>query len=284
MKKTLPENIPEEKREELAEIKSLLLNKFKKIEMIILFGSYARGDFTIERGLFEGKKSDFDILVVAKDKDTRKMVSLLPYDNFFDKLSTSVQLIAEQAEILNRNLKEKQFFFSDIVKEGVVLYDSGNCKLAKPKKLNQEERKKLTEENFENWFGQATTSFKYSNIAISEKDLRKAAFELQQTVEICYTTIEIVFTQYKSHEHDLLILRKRVDKFDERLFDIFSMKTTEEKDMFEHLNYAYIGGRYKSEKEFPVTEQQLDYWQAETEKLLKLTEEICLSKIASFGK
>ena len=105
---------------------------------------------------------------------------------------------------------------------------------------------------------------------------------LQQTVEMCYTTIELVFTQYKPNEHNLLILRKIVDRFDDRLSEIFPM-IRQRPSLFKHLNYAYIGGRYKNEKEFSVTKDQIDYWEKETEKLLKLTEEF-VSKKLHFGR
>ena len=41
----------------------------------------------------------------------------------------------------------------------------------------------------------------------------------------------------------------------------------------------YIGGRYRSEEEYPVTKRQLDYWSKEAVKLLKLTETICKERI-----
>ena len=85
---------------------------------------------------------------MTKDHPTQKKASLLPYRGFFDDFTTSVQIIAEQIGRFNKNLKEKQFFFYDIIKEGVVLYDSGDFKLAKPKKLTLEEMKELNEENF----------------------------------------------------------------------------------------------------------------------------------------
>jgi hypothetical protein len=49
--------------------------------------------------------------------------------------------------------------------------------------------------------------------------------------------------------------------------------------LFDYLNYAYIGGRYRSEEDFPVTKEQLDYWSKESKKLLELTETICRERI-----
>jgi len=52
--------------------------------------------------------------------------------------------------------------------------------------------------------------------------------------------------------------------------------------LFDQLNYAYIGGRYKNEKEFPVDMDKIEFWKQETEMFLKLTEEICLERIGGF--
>ena len=40
-----------------------------------------------------------------------------------------------------------------------------------------------------------------------------------------------------------------------------------------------LGGRYRSEEEFPVTKDQLDYWGKEAQKLLDLTGKICRERI-----
>jgi hypothetical protein len=62
------------------------------------------------------------------------------------------------------------------------------------------------------------------------------------------------------------------------------LDTPEHSALFMRLNYAYIGGRYRSEEEFPVTEEQLDYWDAETQKLLVITETVCLDRIEDLKK
>ena len=60
--KTSLEYLPEEKREQVTAV-AALLQAAAPVEMVILFGSYARGDWVEdpENGYF----SDFDILVVV---------------------------------------------------------------------------------------------------------------------------------------------------------------------------------------------------------------------------
>jgi hypothetical protein len=146
------------------------------------------------RGATQGKKSDYDILVVTAgvDEDT----PLRNLEGKFDDISVHVQLIAEDIEFVNSNNEEGQFFFSDIKREGKILYSSGRHGLAKPQEISPIRRRELAEEDFEYWFKTATESFILYQDAKRRQFEGKAAFLLQQAVEGCYTTIEMVFAYY----------------------------------------------------------------------------------------
>ena len=74
-------------------------------------------------------------------------------------------------------------------------------------------------------------------------------------------------TQGKKSDYDILVA-------------VSEYETKKEQELFDYLNFAYIGGRYRSEEEFPVTKEQLDYWSKEIRKLLDLTEIVCCDRIA----
>ncbi|UOB16928.1 HEPN domain-containing protein [Abyssalbus ytuae] len=249
-----------------------------KAEMVILFGSYARGDYKEQRGKAQGKQSDYDILVVTANADTRQGLRK-KLRGIFKDIGIPVQLIVEKIGFVNSNLEEKQYFFTDIKREGKVLYNSGNFQLSDPKELTPTQRREIAEEDFKMWYHQAKSFYRSANHDINDKEFRSASFHLQQVVEMCYTAIEMVFAHYNPYEHNLEVLRSRVLKFDTRVKEAFPRVTEEQKELFDHLNYAYIDGRYKSEEEFPVTRQQLSYWADEAKKLLDLTEQICLEHI-----
>ncbi len=64
------EHLPELKREELMDVVQIILSSSKKAEIILLFGSHARGDWVEDRyvgedGIVYEYRSDFDILVVT---------------------------------------------------------------------------------------------------------------------------------------------------------------------------------------------------------------------------
>lgn len=73
--------------------------------------------------------------------------------------------------------------------------------------------------------------------------------------------------------------RKRSLQFNRHIKEVLPYETKQQRELFDYLNYAYIGGRYRSEEEFPDTQKQLDYWGKEAEKLLKLTEKIYQERI-----
>jgi predicted nucleotidyltransferase/HEPN domain-containing protein len=269
--------LPEGKVKELEQITQRIIDT-GSAEIIILYGSYARGNYREQRGEVTGARSDYDILAISPDIDTRNALRSKLW-GLFDDIEMSVQVITEEINFVNKKLEENQFFFIDIKHEGRILYNSGKYELSSPKNMSPTQRREIAEKDFKEWKKQADISYKYSQIAGAEGDLRKASFELQQAVEMCYKTIEMVFSHYIPYEHRLIILRERAAKFDERIKEILPYETEEQQKLFDQLDLAYIGARYLSEKEFSVSKEQLVYWTKEAKKMLDLTEMICKEKI-----
>ena len=85
-------------------------------EKIILFGSYARGDYN--------KNSDIDILILKKGlKNERDMTNRLYIDLFNNKIPTPVDLITmdyDKFYQLNNNIG---YIYKTINQEGKVIYE-----------------------------------------------------------------------------------------------------------------------------------------------------------------
>ncbi len=280
--KQILSHLPSERIADLEQITQKILDTHR-VDIIMLFGSYARGDFKTERGKEQGKKSDFDILIVVESGDRRKHV-VSKLRGAFKDMEIVVQTLVVNISVVNKALEENQYFYSDIKKEGIELFNSGRYDFASFKGLSPTRRREIAEADFEEWKDQAEVSFKYAQSAIPNKDFSFASFLLQQTIEMCYTAIEMVFSHYNPHEHNLFVLRDRCVRFHKRLKGVFHYDNEEHTKLFDQLNYAYIGGRYRNEKEFPVDIDKIDFWKQETEAFLKLTEEICLERIEHFGK
>ncbi|HUV40446.1 MAG TPA: HEPN domain-containing protein [Sedimentisphaerales bacterium] len=256
--------------------------------MIILYGSYARGDYKEQKDLALDRKSghvsDYDILVVTGEKKTADNASL--WHNVTGKweklnLSTHVRIIAHDVQYLNIQLAEGQYFFADIKKEGCMLYDSGNFKLARKRKLIPAEQQRIAQDYFDHWF-ERVQSFSNGYLdAMKRRDNKKAAFELHQATEASYKAILLVFTGYNPNEHYLMILGYMAGKHERALRDIFPRKTAEQEELFNLLDYAYIGARY--DPDYKITKQQLEYLAERVKNLQRLTKRICKQRIESFG-
>jgi hypothetical protein len=68
-----------------------------------------------------------------------------------------IKIIHENILELDDKLRDNRYFYVDVKKEGVVLYDTGNYVLREPKNLTPEERLELQKEDFDHWFSSANT-------------------------------------------------------------------------------------------------------------------------------
>ena len=109
-----------------------------------------------------------------------------------------------------------------------------------------------------------------------------AAFQLHQATERYYTTILLVYTDYRPKEHDLERLNLRVKNCDPR-FAVFPQDTDEEKRLFELLRRAYVDARYKME-EYSVSREELEYLAEKVEELKGVVERLCGEKIGEIGR
>jgi predicted nucleotidyltransferase len=85
-------------------------------DKIILFGSYARGDYR--------KNSDIDILILKKGlKNERDITSRLYIDFFNKKISTPVDLIAIDYDKYHKLNNDIGFIYKTIEQEGKIIYE-----------------------------------------------------------------------------------------------------------------------------------------------------------------
>lgn len=276
--------LPEHKQQELHTLVSLICEQDSP-EMIILFGSYARGTW-VEDKFDEAHfryQSDFDILVVmetdsehAQVKIERKLEDAIEQAQ---NIQTPVSLIVHDVAFINRRLKKAQYFFSDIKREGVLLYDSGRFTLNEPKAIHPKERQKLAQENFEYYFEKADEFYRGFGFFMQEGSYNTAAFNLHQTTERLYSGILLVFTHYKPATHDIGLLRKLVSTVSKPLGVALPREAPEDKQRFKLLQKAYVDARYK--RNYSITRDELEILSRQVKQLRELGERICRDTIAS---
>ena len=111
-------------------------------------------------------------------------------------------------------------------------------------------------------------------------DNNLAAFMLNQSAEACFKACLLVCTSYIPNEHHLNVLGEHCAKYDIDLLKIFPMETPAQRELFELLDYAYIGARY--DRDYKITKDQLEQLATCVQKLHEVTEQVCKKKIESF--
>jgi predicted nucleotidyltransferase/HEPN domain-containing protein len=287
MKRSLA-HLPKHKRDELRLVTEIILDECPTVQMVILFGSYARGDWVedtyVEDDITYEYASDFDILVVVRSNrivnstDTWRRAEARAR-RF--PIRTWTNLVVESVETVNNALAKGNYFFSDIRKEGILLYDTGEFKLARRRELNPKERRGLAESQFEEWFTSAKDAYRQYEHALRDRSYKWAAFDLHQATECFYGAILLVFTNYKPKTHDLEKLSHMAAGCDPALLTVFQQATEEQKECFDLLRRAYVEARYNPR--YRITRNQLEYLAERVKKLQRLTKKICRARIESYA-
>lgn len=282
--KTRPKHLPSHKQQALQDIVAAIRARHD-VEMIILFGSHARGDWVEdeyeEDHITYEYRSDYDILIVTADKNAERDVA---YDNDLrnalqpGQQDTRVNTIVHTIQHVNQMLSERRFFFMDILKEGYMLYDSRRYKLARPpKELSPAMMLRHAEEYFEEWSRSGNGFLRMSLHARAEDEPKIAAFLLHQAAERYITCLLLVHTGYRPKEHDMEKLLSQAASFDPRFAAIFPNDTAQQKRLFDLLRRAYVDARYS--KSYRIEEEELNAIAERVQALKTLTASVCAAKI-----
>ena len=305
MMKSSLNHIPPRKQRELARALEILHEEFEdalgegtadfkkrgRILKIILFGSYARGTFVDEPHTMKGYRSDFDLLVIVNN---RKLTDFAQYwykaadrlirDSFIE---TPTQFIVHSRREVNTQLKEGHYFFSDIRKEGIVLYELDDEPLAEPKPLTAEERLRVAREHFEQRYAEAKVVLETARFQLGESRKQGgawtnwSAFSLHQALEQAYSCVLLTVTNYGPPSHNIKFLRSLAEEQDLRLVEAFPRDQHRERAWYNTINEAYVKARYS--KHFEISEEALVWLGERTAHLLELVKQVCeehLTKLA----
>jgi uncharacterized protein len=280
-------HLPQHKQAELKALVGALIPRYAEIEMIILFGSYARGNFVedsyVEKGTTYEYKSDYDLLVVlSKNGQANSDTFVQSVSGKLDelKLATPVHPIFHGIEFVNQELQEGNYFFADIKKEGIVLFNTSRYQLADKRDLSPAEMQRRAQADFDHWFDSANRFVVAYTSMMDNLYLNEAAFLLHQTTERYYGAIQLVFTGYKPKTHDLEVLGQLAKSQNLEFDKVFFKATVQERQRFSLLKKAYVDARYKAD--YKISKADLEYLSTRVQLLKTLTEQICKAKIASF--
>ena len=282
-------HLPLNKQREIEKIREILLKHRDKIEMLLLFGSYARGDWVedsfVEEGVTYEYKSDYDVLVIVKDKKLEEnleaWMTIKDEINHNTMIKTPVSLIVDTVDYVNQQLEEGHYFYNDIKDDGVVLYDSGRFTLSDRRALTDSQRMSLQRDDYKHWTGKAEVACwdfenKRPHFNSEKKWNNLAAFNLHQATEALYTAYLLVVTGYKPKTHDIEKLRDRTKGYSKEFRDVFPLRTEHDRHLFDLLKRAYVDARYR--KDYEITEQELNDLYERVKTLQGLVVRLCEQK------
>ncbi|XKM43524.1 nucleotidyltransferase and HEPN domain-containing protein (plasmid) [Rhizobium ruizarguesonis] len=290
MKSSL-EHMPLRKQRELGRVLEILHEEFEdalkegtadfkkrgRILKIILFGSYAKGGWVDEPFTMKGYRSDFDLLIIVNN---RKLCEFAEYWHkaadrlIHDKsIETPVSFIVHSRREVNTYLKEGQYFFSDIRKEGIVLYELDDEPLPEPEPLSTVDRLRLAKEHYEDRFVAAEEFADWAEYARTKQQRKRAAFALHQSLEQAYSCVLLTLTNYGQPSHNIKFLRSLAEEQDRRLAEAFPRDEHRERAWFNTLNEAYVKARYS--KHYEISEEALGWLHERTTMLLELVRTVC---------
>lgn len=282
--------LPKTKQDDLYYILKLIRQYLPQAEMVILYGSYARNSYVdyderIEFGTPTSYRSDYDILVVTSGIPEVQAESILrEINNQYDPRGdwrTPIQFITDGIRKVNRDLSEGRYFYTEVKEDGVMLYDSGNYKLARRRKLRFGEIKQQAEEYFADKFNYAKEFLLGSGFFNSREKYQLSSFMLHQACEKAYVAIRLVYTLKSSKLHDLERLSDSVHNYSKDLIKVFPCDSSEEKRLFKLIKAAYIEGRYNPK--FEVTKEDIDALVPKVQLLHEITERICKDRIEYYA-
>ncbi len=255
---------------------------------IILFGSHARGDWVEDaKG---GYFSDFDILIIVNDDRLTDMAAYWhgAEDRLLrnPKIKTTPQFIVHTMDDVNAKLTEGQYFFSDIIRDGVMLYElterspSGKAKykLGNPVPPEPKRALELARGYFDDWKEKVEGFLEFARMGVRNGRLKHSAFFLHQAAESAYTVYLLTKSLYMPKKHNVSKLRSRAEDMDPRLRAAWPRGQKPYDRFFELLRRAYVGARYSEHDE--TTPEPLQ-WQDECiTKLLMLIGTACREHLA----
>jgi predicted nucleotidyltransferase/HEPN domain-containing protein len=288
--KTSLSHLPENKRYEIHRIAEIIRDVVNP-EKIILFGSHAKGTHVEHRyqtkdGIIHEYISDYDFLVVTKDNPEKTYVQESKIMDRVDHFNPPVNLEIHEIDYINEGLGWGQYFFADIVKEGILLYDTGKVAFPEPRQLTPAEEKEKALEYFETWYRSGTKFLRIAEQAFKDSlsthdKLNEVAFILHQATESLYYTTLLVFTGYKPKTHNLWKLRKKTKPYSEELFLVFRAELDkQEEQLFDLLKRGYIEARYK-QKDYHITADELTTILGRVKTMSIIVDRICKEKIDS---
>ena len=266
--KTSLEHLPPSARHEVRAI-AKLIREAAPVDMVILYGSFAE---------------NYDIAVIVKNG---RLANQLRLWSTVEQSArglcgrASVRLIVHGIRDINHHLRGGHFFFTDLVKGGIMLYDSGRRKLSPAKEPTPAERLSYAQACFREYIDRANRLYEVFEFCVQNEWYSEAAIDLHQATECYYKAMLQVFTAYRPKEHDLAALGKRCAALHPDLHDVFPAGPTATSKAVRRvklLEQAYMDAPH--DPSYRITREELEWLAAHVGDLRVRVERVCQEHLA----
>jgi predicted nucleotidyltransferase/HEPN domain-containing protein len=291
--KTNIDHLPQVQQDELARVVRILMAEFEtataratqpwrrdgRIYKIILFGSYARHDWVDEPE--NGYQSDFDLLIVVSHRDLTEIADYwyVAEDKILrdPEIGRLVNIIVHSIDEVNSSLRRGEYFWVDIVRDGIALYELPQHELATPMPLTPADAYSMAAAYLADWLGKIDSAIKLAAFALNENELKDAAFLLHQATERAYNCFLLVRTHYFPRSHNIKFLRSLAEDSEPRLIEAWPREAKQDRRRFELLKRAYVEARYSANYE--ISRDDLDELTGSVRRLRDLVESVSRERL-----
>lgn len=298
MLRTSLDHLPASRQRELAHVTRVLCEEFeaahaigtkdwkkaRRIFKIVLYGSFARGDWVDDP--VGGYQSDYDILVVVNDERLTEFEywsaaeDRLMRDTTITKaLSAPVNFIVHSLSDVNAQLEKGRPFFVDIVSQGIALCEAEGFPFAQPRDLPSEGARAEAQKYFNEWFDSAVGFREQAVFAMQNGRPKIAAFEFHQSVERFYHCALLVLSLYSPKSHRLNFLRSHAEELAPELIAAWPRGDRFSRRCFELLKQAYVNARYSPHYE--ISDEELRWLAERVAELQTLVKAVCQRRLGA---
>lgn len=266
------DHLPDVQRAELERVQKILLAEFAeatsrasqpwkrngRISKIILFGSYSRTDWVDDPE--NGYQSDFDLLIIVSHPDLTDIADYwyVAEDKILhdDRVCRPVNIIVHTLDEVNQGLRKGEYFWADIARDGIVLYELSGSSLVSPQPLTPRDAYEMAAEYGKSWIKKIDDAIEIAQFCLSTNKKNDAAFSFHQATERAYICFLLVRTMYFPRSHNIKFLRSLAEDIEARLISAWPRATRLERRHFELLKRAYVEARYSTQ--YSITSEDLE--------------------------
>lgn len=160
-------------------------------------------------------------------------------------LQCDFDLLVVSLTEINRGLESGEEFFSDIIANGIALYEDEGTTFAIPRHLPEKRARAAALAHFEFWYPRSVNARHLANCSINAGMLGDAAFLLHQAAERAYHCALLVGALHSPKTHRLELLRSNAEHTAPMLARAWvSTETKFARRCFDRVRRAYVAARY----------------------------------------